>query len=194
MGKILKYGILIFLISVLIGYFIGKFYPMVISKSNQELLKNIVGNTSIQENLEETAIETANLEEKLLPTATLTIEKKSQDCKHITTTESELPIEMANLTKEEIAQTYSDWTVKDFSKDGVTLYKISEGLCDEHFVVNSDEGIVTVYRLDSDYNKSLYEKTDIFTEYLSDEDIEKLQEGIYVYGIADLNSTLENFE
>jgi hypothetical protein len=167
---------------------------MVISKSNQEFLKNIVGNTSTQENSEETAIETANLEEKLLPTATLTIEKKSQDCKHITTKESELPIEMANLTKEEIAQTYSDWTVKDFSKDGVTLYKISEGLCDEHFVVNSDEGIVTVYRLDSDYNKSLYEKTDIFTEYLSDEDIEKLQEGIYVYGIADLNSTLENFE
>jgi hypothetical protein len=195
MGKIFKYGLLLFIVSVLIGYFIGKFYPIVVANNKQEDgITNIVGDTVKTETSEEAFIETANLDEKLLPAATLTIEKKFQDCKHTIITESELPTEMANLTEEDIIQTYSDWSVKDFSKEGVTLYKIVQGICGEHFVVNSDDGIVTVYRLDSDYNKSLYEKTNIFTEYLSSEDIEKLDEGIYVYGTSDLNSILENFE
>jgi hypothetical protein len=193
MDKILKYGLLIFIISVLIGYFIVKFYPVFVG-NNQEIVKNISGNTVKVETAEETVIETANLDEKLLPTASLILEKKYSDCKHTINIESELPVEMANLTENEIIENYSDWTVKDFSKDRVTLYKLADGLCNEHFVINSDEGIVTVFRLDSDYNKSLYEKTNIFTEYLSEEDIKKLDEGIYVYGTSDLNSILENFE
>ena len=45
-----------------------------------------------------------------------------------------------------------------------------------------------------DYNKNLYEKTDIYTEYLPSQDIERLKKGIYVYTVKDLNSELENLE
>ena len=83
---------------------------------------------------------------------------------------------------------------KEFSKDEVVLYKLADGLCGEHFVINDENGVVVVYRLDEEYNKSLYEKTDIYTEYLPDQDINRLKEGIYVYTVSDLNSELENLE
>ena len=47
MDKIIKYGIVIFMISVLVGYFIGKFYPILFGKSegNSVVIENIAGNT-----------------------------------------------------------------------------------------------------------------------------------------------------
>ena len=51
-----------------------------------------------------------------------------------------------------------------------------------------------MYRLNENYDKTLYEKTEIYTEYLSEEDVRRLEEGIYVYGASSLNSILENFE
>ena len=139
-------------------------------------------------------MQTASLEEKVLPTTKLILEKKFQDCKHTISKEVELPEEMINLTKDELSEQYSDWIVKDFSEKKIVLYRLANGLCDEHFLINDEDGVVVVYRLDEDYNKSLYEKTDIYTEYLPTQDIDRLKEGIYVYTVSDLNSELENLE
>ena len=139
-------------------------------------------------------MQTASLEEKVLPTTKLILEKKFQDCKHTISKEVELPEEMINLTKDELSEQYSDWIVKDFSEKKIVLYRLANGLCDEHFLINDEDGVVVVYGLDEDYNKSLYEKTDIYTEYLPTQDIDRLKEGIYVYTVSDLNSELENLE
>ena len=139
-------------------------------------------------------MQTASLEEKILPTTKLIIEKKYQDCKHIVENEVELPVEMINLNKDEFEEKYPDWTIKEFSQDKIVIYKIVDGLCGEHFVINDENGVVVVYRLDEEYNKKLYEKTEIYTEYLPEEDINRLKEGIYVYTVSDLNSELENLE
>ena len=40
----------------------------------------------------------------------------------------------------------------------------------------------------------LLRKTNITKEYLTKDDIEKLEEGIFVFGISDLNAALEDFE
>lgn len=61
-------------------------------------------------------------------------------------------------------------------------------------MINDEDGVVVIYRLDEEYNKILYEKTDIYTEYLPAQDINRLKEGIYVYTVSDLNSELENLE
>ena len=78
--------------------------------------------------------------------------------------------------------------------DKVTLYRLASGLCGEHFIIEDENGVVVVYRLDEDYNKILYEVTDIYTEFLPEQDIERLEDGIYVYTVSDLNSELENLE
>ena len=159
------------------------------SQGNFVTINNVEGQTR---NI--VIMQTASLEEKILPTTKLILEKNFEDCKHTISKEIELPTEMINLTKDELIKRYPDWTVKDFSEDKVTLYRLANGLCDEHFVINDENGVVVVYRLDEDYNKSLYEKTDIFTEYLPEQDVDRLKEGIFVYTVSDLNSELENFE
>ena len=190
---------LCFALQLLYGFLLSKFWPEIsgsdikqeaIAKENYITINTIEGKTRNTVGV----MQTASIDEKVLPTTKLFLEKKYQDCKHTIKTEVELPVEMVNLTKEEIEDTYPDWTVKEFSKDEIVLYKLLPGLCNEHFVISDDNGVVVVYRLDEDYNKSLYEKTDIYTEYLPDQDINRLKEGIYVYTISDLNSELENFE
>ena len=161
----------------------------VIVEENLVTINNIEGKTK---NI--VAMQTASIEEKVLPTTKLYLEKKYEDCKHTVKTEVELPVEMINLTREEISKKYSDWTIKEFSKEKIVLYRLAQGLCNEHFVINDEDGVVVVYRLDEDYNKSLYEKTNIYTEYLPTEDIARLKEGIFVYTLLDLNAELENLE
>ncbi|MBR1540760.1 MAG: BofC C-terminal domain-containing protein [Clostridia bacterium] len=156
---------------------------------------NIITVNNVEGQTRNTIImQTASIEEKVLPTTKLYLEKKYQDCKHTVKTEVELPVEMVNMTKEEMEENYPDWTIKEFSKDEIVLYRLANGLCNEHFVISDENGVVVVYRLDEDYNKSLYEKTDIYTEYLPSQDINRLKEGIYVYTVSDLNSELENLE
>lgn len=160
-----------------------------VSQTNFTTIDNVVGKTR-----NTIIMQTATLDVKILPTTKLYLEKKYQDCKHTIKNEVELPVEMINLTKDELVKKYPEWTVKVFSQNEIVLYKLEKGLCDQHFVLNDEDGVVVVYKLDEDYNKCLYEKTDIYTEYLPEEDISRLKEGIYVYTISNLNSELENFE
>ena len=190
-----------FIVAIILGFLLSKVWSFM-SKSNDEKsggdtaqAENLVVINNVQGQTRGTVVmQTASLEEKILPSTKLILEKKFEDCKHTVKTEGELPTEMINLNKEELANKYPDWTIKDFSEDEVILYKLADGLCDEHFVINDDNGVVVVYKLDEDYNKSLYEKTDIYTEYLPTQDINRLKEGIFVYTVSDLNSELENLE
>lgn len=181
------------------GFFLSKFWPIIngnanVDESAEATQKLITVNTTVGQTRNTIVMQTASVNLKVLPTTKLYFEKKYQDCKHIVKTEVELPVEMVNMTKEDLAEKYPDWGVKEFSEERVVLYKVVEGLCDEHFVINDENGKVVVYKLDKDYNKKLYEKTDIYTEYLPTEDINRLKEGIYVYTVSNLNSELENLE
>ncbi len=178
---------------------LSKFWPIIsgtgFSKAQIEAQQNFVTINTIEGQTRNTVImQTASIETKILPTTKLYLEKKYQDCKHTVKTEVELPVEMVNMTKEAMKEAYPDWAIKEFSEESVVLYRIASGLCNEHFVIGEEDGVVVVYRLDEDYNKSLYEKTDIYTEYLPAQDINRLKEGIYVYTVSDLNSELENLE
>lgn len=63
-----------------------------------------------------------------------------------------------------------------------------------HYLLKDVYGYIEVYYLDDNNNEYLYKKTDISTEYLSEEDIDDLQVGIEVEGIEALNKMLEDFE
>ena len=63
-----------------------------------------------------------------------------------------------------------------------------------HYLLKDVYGHIEVYYLDENNNEYLYKKTDISTEYLSEEDIDDLQVGIEVVGIEALNKMLEDFE
>lgn len=189
-----------FLVAISIGFLLSKIWTFVNNSNENELgetaqAENLVVINNTRGKTKDTIVmQTASLEEKILPTTKLHLEKKFEDCKHTIDSEVELPTEMINLTQEELAKKYPDWTIKNFSEDEVVLYKLADGLCNEHFLIIDENGVVMVYRLDENYDKILYEKTDIYTEFLPTQDVNRLKEGIYVYTVSDLNSELENLE
>lgn len=186
-----KYFVILFLISILVGF--------VFAKKENSVNNLIIQNVVARENdsgfsYDENVLETSFQEEKIKDSTKLILKKYYLDCNHNIEREVELPNELVNFSKEELEKEFKEWKIEKFSEEEVILYKKIYGLCDEHFLILSGNEFVEVYELDEDYDKELYEITNISIEYLAEEDLEKLKEGIYVYGIAELNSTLENFE
>ena len=53
---------------------------------------------------------------------------------------------------------------------------------------------VEIYRMKEFDDFELVQSTNISKEYLTEKDIETLEEGIFVFGMKDLNAVLEDFE
>lgn len=193
----LKYIILIFILSICLGFVFAKYIEHNKNLANEKILENSiienkVLNDTIINNID--ILETSFEDDKIEFDTKLILKKNYLDCKHSVSKEVELPGELINLTEEELRELYPDWKIEEFDDDEVILYKNIFGLCNEHFIIEAGEEYIEVYSLNEEYDKNIYEITNISTEYLAEEDLEKLMQGIYVYGVQELNSTLENFE
>ena len=158
-----------------------------LNESNKNILER-------EENISNEILEASSVEEKILPTAEFAMKKVYNECGHFKFEYAELPQELVNLTEEELKDYYKDWEIEEFSQARVILAKEINSLCDEHFIIKLGEKYVQVFHLEADGNLVLYETTDISREYLPEEDIKKLEEGVYVFGEGKLNSVLEDFE
>ena len=99
------------------------------------------------------------------------------------------------MTKEEVQAQYPDWEVIGFATDKVTLYKEFEDECGEHFKLKIENGKIVIYIVNKDGTQSLYEKTNISSEYLTETDLINMQEdGLEIYGKEELNKIIEDFE
>ena len=122
------------------------------------------------------------------------MKKYYKECGHFKFNYSELPNEIINLTKDEIKNLYPDWNIEKFSNNEVVLSKEINEKCDEHFVLRLGEENIEIFRDLKGGEEKLYKFTNISKDYLTDIDIQKLKDGIYVYGIGNLNSAIEDFE
>lgn len=208
MKKIVFYGILIFIFSIGVGFVFSKLWVnQKLSDANLKVVgdelhflnesnKNIVeAKDRDEENLiSNEVLQASAIEEKILPTAEFAMKKVYNECGHFKFEYAELPQELVNLTEEELEAYYKDWEIEEFSSSKIILTKEINSLCDEHFIIKLGEKYVQVFHLEPDGNLVVYETTDISREYLPEEDIKKLEEGIYVFGKGKLNSVLEDFE
>lgn len=156
----------------------------------EESQSNNIGD--IYEN--EHIITTATNEEKISPNAKFALKKYYDECSHFDYNEAELPVELVNLTRQEVEDYYDDWEVETFSDTELVLVKEINGYCDQHFLLRLDDDNINVYRLNNLGEPVLYKTTDIVKEYLTEDDIKTLKEGIYVYSEGKLSSALEDFE
>lgn len=193
MKKNIFYGILIFIFSVMIGYMYSRMW----NDSKEKDINNAVYESGINYNanvVDNTTVETLNIDIKVLPTTKFAIKKYFSKCGHFRFNYAELPIEIINLDKEEIKKIYPDWNIEEFSSDEVVLSKNEDSLCDEHYIIKLDNDRVKIYNKISEDISNLYMETEIVKEYLTEADIEKLEVGMLVYGRGKLNSVLEDFE
>lgn len=183
MRKIIIYGIIIFGFSIGIGFYYASLWKINhpnVSFENKSNTENVV--------------QTLSEEEKISYNASLGIKKYYTECGHFKFNYSELPIECVNLTKSELEKLYPDWRIEKFSSSEIIVSQEIDEKCDEHFILKLGEDNIEVYRDLKNGEEKLYKATNISKEYLTSVDIEKLEEGIYVYGMSNLNSAIEDFE
>ena len=145
-----------------------------------------------QEQQNTTAV--SSTEEKVAANAILVLKKYYKKCDHTTNEYVELPQELVNLTKEQVQEKYADWEVIGFEKGKITLYKEFDDVCGEHFKLKIEDGKVVVYTVNNDGTETLYEKTNISSEYLTETDLLNMQDGLEIYGKEELNQVIEDFE
>lgn len=133
-------------------------------------------------------------EEKVAANAILILKKYYKQCDHTINEYVELPQELVNMTKEAVQAHYPDWEVIGFEQGKITLYKEFDEVCGEHFKLRVEEGKVVVYIVNNDGTESLYEKTNISSEYLTETDLINMQDGLEIYGKEELNQIIEDFE
>lgn len=84
---------------------------------------------------------------------------------------------------------YAQYLNEDVKETGSDI-----GEDDTRYVLKNEDNYIDVYYLDKNNDEYLYKKTDISTEYLSQEDLDDLSGGIEVVGLEELNKILEDFE
>ena len=138
--------------------------------------------------------EVSSTEEKVAANAILILKKYYTKCDHTINEYVELPQELVNLTKEQVQEKYADWQVIGFEKGKITLYKEFDDVCGEHFKLKIEDGKVVAYTVNNDGTETLYEKTNISSEYLTETDLLNMQDGLEIYGKEELNQVIEDFE
>ncbi len=145
-----------------------------------------------EEQQNSTAVSTA--EEKVATNSQLILKKYYAKCEHTINEYVEIPEELVNMTEEEVKLQYPDWEVIGFEPNKVTLYKEFDDVCGEHFKLRIEEGKVVIYLVNQDGTESVYEKTDISSEYLTETDLINMQDGLEIFGKEELNKIIEDFE
>ena len=145
-----------------------------------------------RENQESTTV--TSTQEKVSANAELILKKYYSKCDHTINEYVELPKELVNLTKDEIQEKYQDWKVIGFEPNKITLYKEFDDLCGEHFKLKVENGKITIYTINDDGTESIYERTNISSEYLTETDLINMQDGLEIYGKEELNKIIEDFE
>lgn len=133
-------------------------------------------------------------DEKVSANAILILKKYYQNCEHTINEYAELPQELVNMTEKEVQAQYPDWKVLGFEPNKIILYKEFEEDCGEHFKLKIENGKVVVYIVNSDGTESVFEKTNISSEYLTETDLINMQDGLEIYGKEELNQIIEDFE
>jgi len=158
--------------------------------------ENIVDDcTEEYEQLEKAKLLEANSnEEKTSPNCAFIFKVLYNGCGHTTIQYSNIPENMVNKTKQELKNEYNQYNIETFSSKEVSFIKNIEGECGEHFLVKENEGKIAIYKVDENEKESLYEQTEISTDYLTDTDKINIEKGIKIYGRQELNQLIEDFE
>lgn len=185
-------GLLI--LAIVLGFFIGNYlYGSEEDKLANDIEKitynNLINNTNTVK------ITTSVPEEKISINTKVIEEIYYPECDHLLKYTKQDIKSLVNMTKEELAKKYDSWEIKEFSTERVVLYKEEAGFCEEHYLVKDEEGMVTIYYLDSkDEIIGLAKVTEIETKYLTENDQENLRFGIKVYSQQSLNKLIEDYE
>lgn len=139
-------------------------------------------------------VETNKTEEKTSPNCIITLKMYYEVCEHIIETRKNIEEAEVNMTEKELQERFADWEIQKFTSNEIVLYKEVNEFCNEHFLLKEEDGYIKIYKLDENENAEFFQTTEISTDYLAEEDLNQIRNGIKVYTEKELNKTLEDFE
>ncbi len=178
--------IIISILAIIIGFSVLIFNILKIDKNTESLLpKNeIVSNV----------LPTSSSEICISPNATLTKICTYKKCGHTVTVSESVSNSLVNIAEDDFKKLYSEWNLVKFTPSLIEVSKSFDGNCDEHFLVKDTNGYIAIYHIKNDNDFELLETTGIVTKYLSQIDLNELENGVTLYGKEKLNAYIEDFE
>lgn len=197
-----KYTIIaIIALGIILGFLTGMYLYKINQidyNSKEQIAKTVEDECTILGELNDQELEnlitTSIEEEKASPNCIITLKIYYNKCEHLLESKQKIEDTEVNLTEEELKERFSDWEVQKFTPTEIVLYKEVNEFCNEHYLLKEKDGYIAIFKLDENNNQTFLELTDISTQYLTEKDLEKIQEGITIYTKKELNKTLEDFE
>jgi len=197
-----KYTIIaIIIVGITLGFLTGLYLYRInkIDYNNKEIIAETIEDdcTAIaQLNDEELSniIQTSKTQEKTSPNCMITLKVYYEICEHLIETRKNIEEPQVNLTEEELKRKFPDWEIQKFTSNEIVLYKEINEFCNEHFLLKEEDGYISIYKLDKNNNLQFFQTTEISTDYLAEEDLNKIINEIKVYTQKELNKILEDFE
>ena len=197
-----KYTIIVIItIGIILGFLTGIYVYRINKISNEQKMytaEKVEDECTALSGLEyeeiASLVTTNSDEEKTSPNCTIILKVYHESCKHLIETRQSIEEADVNMTEEELKQRFSNWEVQRFTPTEIVLYKEVDEFCDEHYLLKEEDGYITIYKLDENENPTFFNTTEISTQYLAEEDLEQIRNGIKVYTDKELNKTLEDFE
>lgn len=178
--------IILFIISIMIGYFINS-----IMDFSQK--KEVTPPVLAQEKVEE-VVDTSFSDITVSPNAEVILTENYARCGHTSVTREIVPREIVNLNQEKVQEYYEGWNIDKFTSDEIEVSRNTTGICDEHYILRESDGFISI-NCKNDIGEYIFKGlTDISVQYLPEEDLVELQKGIEIVGRENLNKFLEDFE
>lgn len=139
-------------------------------------------------------LETSYTSTKVSPKAKLTFETMYLGCNHKDVKEEIASENMVNKNEYDVTEAYKTWEIKKFSSDNIIFYKEVDKMCGNDYIIKEQNGFINIFRIDTNGEEVLHERTNIEVQYLPDTDALELKNGIRVNGIDKVSKILEDFE
>lgn len=183
----------IFLSSIGIGYFYLN--SRIDQKKERTATDEYIykGNSEIKNDTINTK---TDIEEKISPNAHITKTVFYKKCGHEIVTKEIVQEKYINMTIDEFKDEISkdSYDLENFSNLEISVYKEDNGICPEHYIIGEEDGIINIYKIDEDGETRLYDITNIYLDYLPENEREKIKNKIEFVGREELNLFLENME
>ena len=189
--------ILIAMIVVTLGFFAGKYLYDKKQRSNDNE-RSIINDNVIalreEKNIQDKILVDSS-ETKITPNTKIIEKIYYTECNHLIVKEEKPNKEFINLNEEEFKTKMAGYDIQKFTTEEVIIYKDRDDFCNEHYLIKDDEGHLGIYQLDKNEKvKDLFELTEIPTDFLPEEDKEKIKNGLRVDTKEELSSIIEDFE
>lgn len=190
--------IIIILISIFFIVALGVYFGAAMYDNNkQNQYNNLLENNMVlqENNIKISTLETSGTEkEKTTPNTLVIYKTYYTKCNHYVKEYKKIDASLVNYTEKELKEKCRNWDIDKFSSEEIEMSKEKEDFCGEHYKIKLENSAIVVYSIDENGTEREYQHTGITTEYLTQEDILKLTQGIYVYGKENLTGTIEDYE